>query len=496
MRQDEVVSSDAAPPPPAELATDFTGAVLTASASPEAPATGVAPDRAMVQLDTDAVALARAAAVAEAGNAAHVGPLLVAIADDDIAVTATFTADQPGYGGWQWSVTLAVVGADAPTVSEVVLLPGEGALLAPAWVPWDQRIRPGDVGVGDLLPPIENDPRLVPAYLQSDDPAVEAVAHELGIGRVHVLSREGRVDFAERLHDGAFGPDDEMAVSAPAHCFSCAFFLPLAGSLGQLVGGCGNELSPADGRVVDAGYGCGAHSETVIEMPARSATTSTVIDEVTLEVHRRPRSQHSDEADSAAGATDLDAPAVDVDVDEAALELPEPIDLIDEAVLYGLPVDDVKTDDVNAGGAVVGDVLAADVLAKNEIAGDTPQDIVPGEALPLDMLGDGSGLQPVPPSDAGPSESMPDDTAPTGSSPDDVMSDDAQADEARADDTLLSDPRSDAGQDSAAREDVPSDHAPDGPEASADPSADHVPGEGTAADGASSAGDRATDQDG
>src|SRR5205823_3641384 len=133
-----------------------------------------------------------------------------------------------GYSGWHWSVTLAVLDGEPATVSEVVLLPGEGSLLAPAWLPWDQRIRPGDVGVGDLLPPIEDDPRLVPAYLQSDDPAVEAVARELGIGRVHVLSREGRVDFAERLHDGTFGPTGEVAVAAPAHCFSCAFYLPLA----------------------------------------------------------------------------------------------------------------------------------------------------------------------------------------------------------------------------------------------------------------------------
>ena len=129
----------------------------------------------LVELDPGAIELARNAAIAEAGTADHVGDLLFAVAEDDIAVTATFVARQAGYVGWHWSVTLAVLGAESTTVSEVVLLPGEGSLLAPAWIPWDQRIRPGDVGVGDLLPPIENDPRLVPAYLQSDDPAVEAV---------------------------------------------------------------------------------------------------------------------------------------------------------------------------------------------------------------------------------------------------------------------------------------------------------------------------------
>lgn len=264
-----------------------------------------------MELDAAAVDLAKAAAIAEAGIADHVGDFVSAVAEDDIAVTASFVARQVGYAGWHWSVTLALLDQGPATVSEVVLLPGEGSLLAPIWVPWDQRIRPGDVGVGDLLPPIENDPRLVPAYVRSDDPAVEVVARELGIGRVHVLSREGRVDFAERLHDGTFGPAGEIALAAPANCFTCAFYLPLAGSLGQLVGACSNEYSPADGRVVDAGFGCGAHSETVIEMPARSATTLAVIDELSLEVFRRPRQTGAADTGADAGTQAVDG------VDEA-----------------------------------------------------------------------------------------------------------------------------------------------------------------------------------
>ena len=295
MRQDDLVSSNAAPPSvvdeAAQPAAESTTALDAPGDAPDAaPAeeVGSRSPAALVELDPGAIDMAKAAAVAEAGIADHVGDFVAAIADDDVAVTATFVARQAGYSGWHWSVTLAVLDPGSATVSEVVLLPGEGALLAPAWIPWDQRIRPGDVGVGDLLPPIENDPRLVPAYLQSDDPAVEAVARELGVGRVHVLSREGREDFAERLHDGTFGPTGEIALAAPAHCFGCAFYLPLAGSLGQLIGACGNEYSPADGRVVDADFGCGAHSETVIEMPARSAASLAVIDELSLEVHRHP----------------------------------------------------------------------------------------------------------------------------------------------------------------------------------------------------------------
>ena len=39
--------------------------------------------------------------------------------------------------------------------------------------------------------------------------------------------------------------------------------------------------------MVDAGFGCGAHSQTVIDAPMISAATDTVIDELTLEVHPR-----------------------------------------------------------------------------------------------------------------------------------------------------------------------------------------------------------------
>jgi len=251
--------------------------------------------------DESAIDTARSAATAEAGAGDRVGAYLNEAAEDAVALTLTFSARQAGYFGWQWSVTLATLAGERPTVSEVVLLPGEGALLAPAWVPWDQRVRPGDVGVGDLLPLPADDTRLVPTYVASDDPAIEAVAHELGIGRVRVLGREGRIEFAERLMEGPFGPASEMAVAAPAQCLSCAFYLPLAGSLGRLSGACGNEYSPADGRVVEAGFGCGAHSEVVIDMPARSAAPDAVIDELTLDVYRRPAAQRSTESSEPAG---------------------------------------------------------------------------------------------------------------------------------------------------------------------------------------------------
>ena len=240
-----------------------------------------------VALAGDLIELARAAAIEEAGDEG-VGDYLGAWAEDAVATSARFAAQGRGYRGWYWLVTVAVVEPARPTISEVVLLPGDGALIAPAWVPWDQRVRAGDLGVGDLLPTTAEDDRLVPGYLDSDDPAVREVDYEFGFGRVRVLGQQGRDDAAQRWHDGPFGPSDPMAKQAPGVCISCGFYVRLEGMLGQAFGACSNEFSPADGRVVDAAYGCGAHSETVVDAPLISASTAAVMDEITLEVHRRP----------------------------------------------------------------------------------------------------------------------------------------------------------------------------------------------------------------
>jgi hypothetical protein len=293
------------------------------------------------------VSLARSAAVEEAGGEASVGQYLGAVVEDAVTVSAAFASRDRGYRGWYWSVTVALVDPSAPTVSEVVLLPGEDALLAPAWVPWERRIRPGDLGPADLLPPPADDIRLVPGYVLSDDPAVAEVAFEIGFGRERVLSREGRDDAAERWHEGSFGPDDPVALAAPATCVSCAFYVPLAGLLGQAFGACANEFSPADGRVVDGGYGCGAHSETVIEAPLISASTDTVVDELVLEVHPRPGVRTRSAADPEPDADpDLLADVVtDQVLDELIDAVPEDAVPEDAAPEDAAPEDAVPEDD-------------------------------------------------------------------------------------------------------------------------------------------------------
>lgn len=194
------------------------------------------------------------------------------------AVTHRFSATLPGYVGWYWAISLSrVPEEDRITVNEVVLLPGDGSIQLEPWVPWAQRVRSEDLHPGDLMPTDPADERLAPGHTLSDDPQVEAVAWELGLGRERVLSREGRLDAAARWRNGANGDNSAMARHAPAHCGSCGFYLPLAGSMQGMFGACANEISPADGQVVSAEYGCGAHSDATRDLELQLAARRPLI---------------------------------------------------------------------------------------------------------------------------------------------------------------------------------------------------------------------------
>ncbi len=56
------------------------------------------------------------------------------------AVSVLFESAQPGYPGWKWTVSIADVDGQEPTVLEAELMPGQGSLLAPDWVPWSDRL--------------------------------------------------------------------------------------------------------------------------------------------------------------------------------------------------------------------------------------------------------------------------------------------------------------------------------------------------------------------
>ena len=80
------------------------------------------------------------AALHEITPASTVGPAAGYTAEDDGAVSLRFHTRLAGYPGWFWTVSVAVVDDSEPTVLEVELLPGDGALLAPDWVPWATRL--------------------------------------------------------------------------------------------------------------------------------------------------------------------------------------------------------------------------------------------------------------------------------------------------------------------------------------------------------------------
>ena len=238
----------------------------------------------------EAVDVARAALEIVAPDGA-VGAHLAVEPESDRVVVHYFASDLPGYHGWRWAVTVMRASrSKTVTIGESVLLPGPESLLPPAWVPWTERLRPGDLGVGDLLPTDEDDDRLEPGWNASDLASgmddtddVAEVATELDLLRPRVLSPIGLDDAVDRWVNGEHGPDAAMAQSAPATCSTCGFRLAVRGQLGQAFGVCANGISPSDGHMVTLDHGCGAHSEAVV-VPTMAERTEPAIDEVGFEI--------------------------------------------------------------------------------------------------------------------------------------------------------------------------------------------------------------------
>ena len=101
-----------------------------------------------------AVELARAALIDDV-SADSVGEHVGVVAEPTgfgYAATHRFTAKVAGYVGWFWAVSVSrAPDGSAGTVDETVLLPGDGALEVPEWVPWAQRLQPGDLHPGETV---------------------------------------------------------------------------------------------------------------------------------------------------------------------------------------------------------------------------------------------------------------------------------------------------------------------------------------------------------
>ncbi len=314
----------ALPAAPVALALDPAPVVTAIAAGTPVPAK---PDGVCAQ----AVNLARQAAIDVAGKG-QVGDHVDLQAEGERVVTHYFTSTARGYRGWRWAVTVTrVPRARSATVSEVVLLPGPESVLAPTWLPWSDRIAPGDLGTADQLPYQADDPNLEPGYTAVDDEDADRLAiWELGLGRVRVLSPEGRLELAQRWYTSDRGPTSDEAVHAAAACSTCGYFLPLAGALRQVFGVCGNEWSPSDARVVSVDHGCGAHSETDIDRIEADPLPPPILDETGYEaVVRLPRTEPPAEPDDAA------QPAVD----EAPVDAAPPVDTVETPVDVETPVE-------------------------------------------------------------------------------------------------------------------------------------------------------------
>ena len=261
----------------------------------------------------DATALAKEAAIAVADFTDQVGEAISFQMIAEFVGSHHFNCNMRGYQGWFWDVTVVRVdGSDQVTVSEVELMPGSSALLAPNWIPWADRLQPGDVSREDVLPFDANDVRLAEGIqLEKEQLKREAagllgeggtelveVASELLLTRERVPSLQGMQQAAERWLE-KFDVDAFGSAKGKEDCTSCGFVIPLQGQLGQLFGVCMNEWSADDGRVVPLNHSCGSHSQT--DLPARQSAwqvSAPLIDDQLVETVQETNEKAIETVDS------------------------------------------------------------------------------------------------------------------------------------------------------------------------------------------------------
>ena len=208
----------------------------------------------------DAVDVARSGAEAVAYPrpvGEHVGFEMVS----ERLATHYFASTDAGYVGWCWAVTVArVPRGRVATVCEVDMTPREGALLAPEWVPWEERLRPSDISRDDVLPYKADDERLEQGFEDTSEDPDLPVVRELGLGRPRVLSQEGIDQAAKRWYESDRGPKSGRRPRNT--CSSCGFLMKMSGGMRTMFGVCANEWATDDGAVVSLDHTCGSHSET------------------------------------------------------------------------------------------------------------------------------------------------------------------------------------------------------------------------------------------
>ncbi|RDI01367.1 DUF3027 family protein [Curtobacterium sp. AG1037] len=128
-----------------------------------------------------------------------VGQPVGTVDEGDGVVSVQFSNRMPGYPGWRWTVSIAQVEGDEPTVLEVELLPGDGSLLAPEWVPWSERLAEYRAGHDDTEAEAESDED------EDDDESDEDDDEDAD----YEDPDDDEADDDESDDDDAFGDEDE-----------------------------------------------------------------------------------------------------------------------------------------------------------------------------------------------------------------------------------------------------------------------------------------------
>ncbi len=79
-------------------------------------------------------------ALLEVTPVATVGEFVGETSEAEYVTTYRFATTLSGYPGWNWTITVADLPDEHPTIIESELMPADGALLAPDWVPWSERL--------------------------------------------------------------------------------------------------------------------------------------------------------------------------------------------------------------------------------------------------------------------------------------------------------------------------------------------------------------------
>jgi hypothetical protein len=146
------------------------------------------------------------AALDEISPPGTVGALLERTPVEDGVAQLSFASTLSGYPGWHWSVSIAEVPGGPPTVLEAELMPGDGALLAPDWVPWAERLEDYRAAQAALAAENAATPDDEPA---DDDDADDDDDDEYGLGDDD--------DFGDDPHEGIdFDLDDDESAGVTA----------------------------------------------------------------------------------------------------------------------------------------------------------------------------------------------------------------------------------------------------------------------------------------